>query len=455
VQSLKLTPTENGSVFVAKQFSFPGRVPFDMSDGNFAITAESGIKVAGDAIVEGERLSQRERKRGRDSVRSRDERRRKVATDEPRDRARRTSREPEETARPRSDVKTDTKMRTMSVSAEGTFYLYSFDGKLLAEYNKEGVSVKDYIYMGNRLIAEYQPSDRPGEDKFYYYTSDQINSTRIVTDQLGNVVYSVAHDPYGGIQKEWETVYDPMPKFSGKERDTESQLDYFGARYYEREHYRFISVDPILHSSLFNAQRMNLYSLCMNNPISFVDPDGKALVPICLPLSTTAKNVYQYLDSEFFARLCVFIQYMNYFGVKVKWVDFYRTLPGHKAMQESGNFPAISEDISDHCSGFAADMSFIGLSAIQRVVYVPIAAYIAELKTGVNFRPISDPNHIYMDPPNNNAYAAELAAIAFDLWVEWYNFSADPMDIYMRYGVFTIAAAAQVVENEIAELYKE
>ncbi len=49
--------------------------------------------------------------------------------------------------------------------------------------------------MGNKLIAEYQPAS----GKTYYYTSDQINSTRIITDSSGTVVYSAVFDPYGGM----------------------------------------------------------------------------------------------------------------------------------------------------------------------------------------------------------------------------------------------------------------
>jgi hypothetical protein len=79
-----------------------------------------------------------------------------------------------------------------------TYYIHSFDGKLLAEYDSTGVCVKDYIYMGNKLLAEYQPVTATK----YYYASDQINSTRIITDSAGTVVYSALFDPYGGMQKQ-------------------------------------------------------------------------------------------------------------------------------------------------------------------------------------------------------------------------------------------------------------
>jgi hypothetical protein len=59
--------------------------------------------------------------------------------------------------------------------------------------------------------------------------SDQINSTRIITDDVGNVVYSEAYGPYGDFQKTWTKTYDPKQKFSGKEREGYSEMDYFGA----------------------------------------------------------------------------------------------------------------------------------------------------------------------------------------------------------------------------------
>ena len=88
-----------------------------------------------------------------------------------------------------------------------------------------GACLRDYIYMGSRLIAEYVPAS----GQYFYYMQDQIGSTRVVTDDSGTVVYAEAHDPYGGIQKTWVNTFDPKRKFSDKERDGETGLDYFGA----------------------------------------------------------------------------------------------------------------------------------------------------------------------------------------------------------------------------------
>jgi RHS repeat-associated protein len=111
----------------------------------------------------------------------------------------------------------------------------------------------------------------------YYYASDQINSTRIITNSSGAVVYSAVFDPYGGLQKQWVNTYQPSLKFSGKERESKSEMDYFGARYYDHLKYRFISVDPVINKgeALVNPQLWNLYSYCRNNPVTFFDPDGR------------------------------------------------------------------------------------------------------------------------------------------------------------------------------------
>ncbi len=67
---------------------------------------------------------------------------------------------------------------------------------------------------------------------------------------------------------------------TGKERDTESGNDYFGARYYASTTGRFLSPDwsakaePVPYAKLGNPQTLNLYSYANNNPLSFVDPDG-------------------------------------------------------------------------------------------------------------------------------------------------------------------------------------
>jgi RHS repeat-associated protein len=68
-------------------------------------------------------------------------------------------------------------------------------------------------------------------------------------------------------------------KFAGKRRDSESQLDYFGARYYGNALGRFTSVDPkvISKQRMFDPQQWTMYSYARNNPMTYIDPDGREL----------------------------------------------------------------------------------------------------------------------------------------------------------------------------------
>jgi len=59
--------------------------------------------------------------------------------------------------------------------------------------------------------------------------------------------------------------------FTGKERDSESGWDYFGARYYDPAIGRWLSVDPLAK----NSPDMTPYHYTHNNPINRFDPDGR------------------------------------------------------------------------------------------------------------------------------------------------------------------------------------
>jgi RHS repeat-associated protein len=86
-------------------------------------------------------------------------------------------------------------------------------------------------------------------------------------------------EPYK-TRSESVSTLDPLPKFSGMERDAESGLDYFGARYYDKAQYRFISVDPVVdeNMSIIDNRRWNLYAYCLNDPVTYIDLNGETSV---------------------------------------------------------------------------------------------------------------------------------------------------------------------------------
>jgi RHS repeat-associated protein len=62
---------------------------------------------------------------------------------------------------------------------------------------------------------------------------------------------------------------------TGKERDTETGLDYFLARYYSGAQGRFTTADPYMPSAdTRDPQSWNRYVYARNNPLRFIDPNG-------------------------------------------------------------------------------------------------------------------------------------------------------------------------------------
>lgn len=123
-----------------------------------------------------------------------------------------------------------------------------------------------------------------------YYHLDGLGSVRAVTNQAGQVIEVVErHDylPWGEehlpgkvcpVGPPPESLPDCQPvEYTGKERDAETELDYFGARYYAAKTGRFTAIDPVYNwnENLLDPQRWNRYSYGRNNPLRYVDPDGR------------------------------------------------------------------------------------------------------------------------------------------------------------------------------------
>ena len=120
-------------------------------------------------------------------------------------------------------------------------------------------------------------------DVVEYYHLDAVGKVLAVMDSNGVIVEQHDYLPYG---EEWcgnqvcGSVTPGQPKrFTGKERDAETGLDYFGARYYGSKIGRFTTTDPVYtwRENLVDPQRWNRYAYGRNNPLRFVDPDGREL----------------------------------------------------------------------------------------------------------------------------------------------------------------------------------
>lgn len=108
-----------------------------------------------------------------------------------------------------------------------------------------------------------------------YYHVDAVGSVRAVTSESGATIRTHGYTPFG--HGDGTSPGNPTARFTGKERDAETGFDYFGARYYGSRIGRFTTVDPALdiEQALVDPQRWNRYAYALNNPLRFVDPDGR------------------------------------------------------------------------------------------------------------------------------------------------------------------------------------
>jgi RHS repeat-associated protein len=122
-----------------------------------------------------------------------------------------------------------------------------------------------------------------------YYHLDALGSVRVVTNQAGAVVSRHDLMPFG---EEWQpvTLGREALLFTGKERDYDTGLDYFGARYYRADVGRFTTVDPLVPEdhALADPQLWNRYAYVRNNPLRYTDPDGRCIWDLCAVEGTTA-----------------------------------------------------------------------------------------------------------------------------------------------------------------------
>jgi RHS repeat-associated protein len=156
-------------------------------------------------------------------------------------------------------------------------------------------AISKHIFAGNTRVATVIKTASASDDIFYYH-SDHLGSSNVVTNKQGGFNERIEYLPYGEtwVQEKAADATNMMPyRFTSKEQDQETGLYYFGARYYDSKLSRWISTDPAVEKYLpeagkgsdglpglggiFNPVNMNVYQYGGNNPVMFVDPDGRVI----------------------------------------------------------------------------------------------------------------------------------------------------------------------------------
>jgi RHS repeat-associated protein len=147
--------------------------------------------------------------------------------------------------------------------------------------NTNNSSFNEYIFFGGQRIAR-----RDFQNNVNYYFADHLGTARIVANSSGVILDDSDFYPFGAERPILSSSGNNY-KFTGKELDSESGLDEFGARYYSSAMGRFMTPDwaakPIAvpYADFGNPQSLNLYSYVGNNPLSRADADGHEY--ICIP----------------------------------------------------------------------------------------------------------------------------------------------------------------------------
>src|SRR6266536_1544799 len=162
--------------------------------------------------------------------------------------------------------------------------------------------VKDVA--GNALAADVTWTFTTTQSGIKWLVTDHLGSTRMVIDETGSLAGIKRNDfaPFGevltagpGIRSENNGYSGDSvrQKFGSKERDNETGLDFFEARYFSSVQGRFTSPDefqggpielfsiaastnPTFYADLTNPQSLNKYQYCYNNPLRYTDPNGHA-----------------------------------------------------------------------------------------------------------------------------------------------------------------------------------
>ena len=160
-------------------------------------------------------------------------------------------------------------------------YTYAADGtKLRTVHTISGTSTqKDYcanvVYengVQKMLLTEEGYVDL-SNNTYYYYLKDHQGNNRVVVSSGGTVAEVNHYYPFGSVFASSSNV-QPY-KYNGKELDTKKGLNWYdyGARHYDATLGRWLVVDPLVEK----YYAWSPYNYCANNPIKFVDPNGKGI----------------------------------------------------------------------------------------------------------------------------------------------------------------------------------
>ncbi|MCA9266532.1 MAG: hypothetical protein KDA60_21880, partial [Planctomycetales bacterium] len=174
------------------------------------------------------------------------------------------------------------RVKKLGASGDETRYLYDQQSTLV-EYNAalETTVKYDYGYQLLSLVDVTVPGSSSAADRhvqFYHY--DALGSTVNLSDEAGTIAHSYKYDAWGG-KRSLDANGNPLEvgasvnakQYTGHYYDEETDLHYFGARYYDDDIGLFITQDPYL-GEINTPPSLHRYLYAYANPLRYVDLTG-------------------------------------------------------------------------------------------------------------------------------------------------------------------------------------
>ena len=180
-------------------------------------------------------------------------------------------------------------------NGDSIVYLYDANGTKLRATHVIGDDTTVTDYCGNvvyengvlRLLLTETGYVSLNDDKYHYFIQDYQGNNRVVADEDGIVEEVNDYYPFGGLMASSVGSVQPY-KYNGKELDRKGGLDWYdyGARQYDAALGRWHSVDPLAEK----FYPFSPYNYCFDNPVKYIDPDGKQGRPTRPPVRRGYRN---------------------------------------------------------------------------------------------------------------------------------------------------------------------
>ncbi len=151
---------------------------------------------------------------------------------------------------------------------------YLMNGQLAFTADSRAMEVREYIYLGDDLVAIRERDATTNLYTTRYQHSDGLGSALVETDANRAVLTRTEYEPYGLSNR---PTLDG-PGFTGHVQDAATGLTYMQQRYYDPAIGRFLSVDPDSVDT-YSVHNFGRYFYAQNDPYGNTDPDGRAACP--------------------------------------------------------------------------------------------------------------------------------------------------------------------------------